>query len=178
MADVTMRLQAWRAGDTCAKNEVFELIAREIRTIAVSRLKLEGASSLSAGDLANEAMLRLMQLDAVAWQDRSHILAMASRVMRQLLVDQARRRQSGKRRHEKVTLSDGIGEVASVELTELNMALNELQEIDADRAEIVEMRFFGGMSLAEIAAVKHLSESTVKRRWHSARAWLYDRLRD
>lgn len=173
-----MRLHAWRAGDACAKEEVFGLIEREIRTIALGRLKFEGASSLSASDLANEAMMRLMQLDGVAWQDRSHILAMASRIMRQLLVDQARKRRSGKRQHERVTLSDGIGEAAAVELTELNMALNELQEIDADRADIVEMRFFGGMSLAEIATVKQLSESTVKRRWHSARAWLYDRLRD
>lgn len=149
----------------------------EIEAIAAAKLAQEFNSSLSTGDLVNEAVMRLTRLDRIEFQSRNHIFALASRMMRQILIDEARRRNADKRYHTKVTLATDLpDDGAPVDLLELGLVLEALRDIDEQRADIVEMRYFGGMSLAEIAAVLDLSESTVKRRWTAARIWMRERL--
>ncbi|QJB70715.1 sigma-70 family RNA polymerase sigma factor [Parasphingorhabdus halotolerans] len=167
----------WQAGNRGAGNQLFVDLEYELQKIAAAKLAGEKNSSLSTGDLINEAVIRLSNLKAIALQSKAHILALASRIMRQVLVDQARKRNSDKREHAKVTLVTNIGVWdRPIELLSLELLLEELTEIDAQRADIVEMRFFGGMSISDIATVLDVSEATVKRRWMSTRVWLHDRL--
>lgn len=159
-------------------DRVYTLIEQELRTIAAARLRREKATSLSTGDLINEAMIRLQELESIDWQGRPHVLALASTFMRRILIDHARRKNAEKRAHHKVTLVTSLAEQqAPVEIFDLEQALQALREIDAEKANVVEMRFFGGMSNAQIGEVLNLSEATVKRRWSAARAWLQDYLR-
>ncbi len=172
-------MKEWQAGDRQAGNRLFGELQRELDLIAAAKLAGEKNSSLSTGDLVNEAVIRLSRLKKIDLQDKAHILALASRVMRQVLVDHARKRDSGKRSHNKVTLVTNVGVWdRPIELLTLDWLLDELKEMDQERADIVEMRFFGGMSIADIALVLELSEATVKRRWVSTRAWLQDRLKE
>ncbi|MEO0412248.1 MAG: ECF-type sigma factor [Pseudomonadota bacterium] len=159
-------------------DRVYTLIERELRTIAAARLRRETATSMSTGDLINEAMIRLQELESIDWQGRPHVLALASTFMRRILIDHARRKNAEKRAHQKVTLVTSLADQqAPVEIFDLEEALQALREIDAEKANVVEMRFFGGMSNAQIGEVLELSEATVKRRWSAARAWLQDYLR-
>ena len=149
----------------------------EIELIANARLSREFHSSLSTGDLVNEAVLKLTRLEHVRFQSREHILALASRMMRQILIDQSRRRNADKRYHTRVTLATNLPEDSTpMDLLDFGMVLDELREIDPQRAEIVEMRYFGGMTIEEIGEVLDLSSSTVKRRWTAARIWLLEQL--
>lgn len=173
----TQLIHEWQLGDREAGNRLFSILDRELQAIAAVQLRNERSVSLASGDLVNEAVLRLAQLDRMKWADKAHFLALASRVMRRVLIDRARARNADKRAHQPVTLITGIGgEDPPIELLELHMALEDLAELDPQRAEIVEMRFFGGMALPDIALVIGVSEATAKRRWASARAWLFDRL--
>jgi RNA polymerase sigma factor (TIGR02999 family) len=127
------------------------------------------------GDLVNEAVLRLIKLEQIEWTDKSHFLALSARAMRRILIDHARKKNSDKRYHHKVTLVtrvEGVSQRFDMDL--LEKSLIRLGVIDPDKAEIVELRYFGGMSLQEIAEVVGASESTVKRQWRVARAWLLD----
>lgn len=154
-------------------------LEQELRVIAAARLRAESASSLSTGDLVNEAVVRLSAITQIEWKDRPHLLAMSSTLMRRILIDHARRRHSSKREHEKVTLVTGLPQQEpGFEIMALDMALKDLRAIDAQRADVVEMRFFGGMSNADISSVLGISEATVKRRWSAARAWLFDTLKN
>ncbi|MEM7568519.1 MAG: ECF-type sigma factor [Pseudomonadota bacterium] len=157
--------------------QLFAAMEAELKTIAAARLRAERSTSLSTGDLINEAMLRLQELKSVDWQSMPHILAVASTFMRRILIDHARRKNSEKRAHQKVTLVTGLPEdTAKAEILDLEQALKALRDIDPEKASVVEMRFFGGMSNAQIGTVLELSEATVKRRWSAARAWLQDYL--
>lgn len=169
----------WRDGDGDAGDALFRALELDLRQIAAGRLVGERAISLSAGELVNEAVIRLAGLDQIDWKSKAHILALSSTIMRQVLLDHARRKHSQKRHHDPVTLCTDIAHVEpKLELIALNMAMTELGEIDPERARIVEMRYFGGMPLIDIAEVLGLSEATVKRRWAATRAWLQDRLTD
>jgi len=169
----------WRDGDAAAGDALFRALEADLRLIANGRLAAERTMSLSAGELVNEAVIRLAGLDRIDWKSKSHILALASTIMRQVLLDHVRRKQSQKRHHEPVTLCTDVAHTEpKIELIALNMAMAELAQIDPERARIVEMRYFGGMSLSDIAEVLDLSEATVKRRWAATRAWLQDRLGD
>lgn len=175
--DLSHYANLWRDGDVEAGDRVFRELEADLRQIAHGRLAAERNTSLSAGELINEAVIRLAGLDRIEWKSRAHILALASTVMRQVLLDHVRRKNSQKRQHEAVTLCTDIAHTEpKIELIALNMAMEELAEIDPERAKIVEMRYFGGMSLGDIAEVLDLSEATVKRRWAVTRAWLQDRL--
>jgi RNA polymerase sigma factor (TIGR02999 family) len=168
----------WREGDREAGNVLFSALASELRAIAGARLRQERNCSLSIGDLVNEAMVKLFRLNAIEFRSRAHILALTSRLMRQILIDEARKRNAARHNHESVTLSTNVAEwEMPVDLMTIDMLLKDLNEIDAERAQIVEMRFFGGMSSEDIAEVLGLSEPTVKRRWAATRAWLRHRLR-
>lgn len=177
--DTKALLQAWRDGDTNARDELFERLYSELRQVSAALLRSESNSSLSTGDLVNEAAIRLIRLDQIDWADKSHFLALSARAMRRVLIDHARKKKSNKRHHHKVTLVTRIeGGALRIDLDVLEKALIRLSIIDAEKASIVELRYFGGMSLPEIAEVMNTSESTVKRQWRVARAWLLDAMKE
>lgn len=175
--DYSKLVAEWQKGDREAGNELFSVLGTELRAIAAARLRNERNCSLSVGDLVNEAVLKLFRLNVIELQSRAHVLALSSRVMRQVLIDEARKRSTAKRNHAPVTLTTNVAQwEMPVDLMIIEAALDDLANIDPVRAQIVEMRFFGGMSTGDIAAVLGVSEPTVKRRWASTRAWLRHRL--
>lgn len=171
-------LRDWRGGDVDARDELFNRLYHELRQVSAALLRAESNSSLSTGDLVNEAAIRLMQIDQIDWADRAHFLALSARAMRRILIDHARKRNSDKRAHKKVTLLTRFeGAPQRLDLDALDKAMIRLKAIDEDKSTIVELRYFGGLSLAEIAEVLGTSESTVKRQWRVTRTWLTDTLR-
>lgn len=172
-------LGQWRSGDLEARDRLFSLLYSELRQVSAALLRAERNASLSTGDLVNEAVIRLIRLERIDWQDKSHFLALAARAMRRILIDHARKKQAGRRRHEKITLVTNLGAGApqKLEFDVLEKALIRLAVIDQQRADIVELRYFGGLTLDEIAEVLGVSASTVKRSWRAARAWLVDAMR-
>ena len=169
-------LTAWREGDMAARDRLFTLLYSELRQVSAALLRAERNSSLSTGDLVNEAVMRLVQLDQIEWTDKTHFLALSARAMRRILIDNARKKATDKRHHHKVTLVTRIagGPGERIDFDVLEKALIRLAAIDKEKADIVELRYFGGMSHQEIAEVTGTSESTVKRGWRAARAWLLD----
>ena len=166
-------LADWRAGDDRARDQLFERLYSELGKISASLLRGERNSTLSAGDLVNEAAIRLIQIDDIDWANRSHFMALAAKAMRRILIDHARKKNANKRAHDRVTLLTKFeGAQQSLELDALEKALIRLNNIDQEKAQIVELRYFGNMSLAEIGEVLGTSESTVKRQWRVARTWL------
>ena len=168
-------LQNWRAGDMSARDELFELLYSELRQVSAALLRAESNNSLSTGDLVNEASIRLIQLDQIQWTDKSHFLALSARAMRRVLIDHARKKSADKRLHHRVTLITRFeGGAHRLDLDVLEKSLIRLAAIDSEKANIVELRYFGGMTLEEISEVTGASASTVKRQWRVARAWLLD----
>lgn len=159
-----------------ASTQVLAKIQPQLQRLAAVRLAGEGNCSLAPGDLVNESMLRILAQPELAGFTRGHVLGWVSHIMRQVLVDHARRKNADKRAHQKVTLLTDIPEIPSVDFLALDLLLEELAEIDPARAELVEMRFFGGMTIEEIAEATGQSSATVKRRWTATRAWLYHRM--
>ena len=175
--DVTVLLRAWGQGDEAALHELIPLVERELNRIARRCLYGERAHvSVSATALVNEAFLRLVDLERIDWQDRAHFLAMAARLMRRVLVDLARARLADKRGGGamRVTFDEALlpDEGREAELIHLHDALETLAAIDARKCAVIELRFFGGLSLEEIAATLNVSSKTVARDWHFAKAWL------
>ena len=169
-------VQRWRAGEDAARDALIARLLPELSRIAAARLRREANSSLSTGDLINEAVMRLIQHEGLALADRQHLVALSSRLMRHVLIDHARAKASGKRQHQRVELNTRIDGEQQFDLIALESALIRLGAIDAELVAIVEMRYFGGMTLAEVGAVIGVSEATAKRRWFAARAWLADAL--
>ena len=131
-------------------------------------------------ELLHEAALKLIRLDEMQWQDRAHFLAICCRVMRQVVIDRIRHVKSAKREHVKVTITHLADSLPAEEIDadRLDGLLQRLEAVSPDHAQLVEMRFFAGMSVAEIAHVRGISERTVKRQWQAARAWLLESLDD
>lgn len=159
-----------------ARDRLIELLHPALMQIAAARLRHEQGTSLSSGDLINDAVLRLIRIEGIDINGRAHIIALASRLMRNILTDHARARRAAKRDHQRVELTTKVDGAQRVDLAVLEAALIRLGALDPQLMEIVEMRYFGGMTLADIAEVTDLSEPTVKRRWQTARAWLVDAL--
>ncbi|HPE46832.1 MAG TPA: ECF-type sigma factor [Hyphomonas sp.] len=176
--DIRGLLAAWREGDEAARDRLFTLLYSELRQVSAALLRAERNSSLSTGDLVNEAVMRLIRLERIEWNDKTHFLALAARAMRRILIDNARRKASDKRQHHKVTLVTRIAGAGAdrIDFDILEKALIRLAAIDKAKADIVELRYFAGMSHQEIAEVTGTSEATVKRGWRAARAWLLDAL--
>jgi RNA polymerase sigma factor (TIGR02999 family) len=174
--EVRVLLAAWRAGDRAARDRLFEILYGELKLAAAAMLRGERNVSLSISDLVHETILKLIVLEQIDWQDRAHFMALTSVMMRRALIEHVRAKGRNKRQHQKVELKTNLPDVANADLEEVNEALDQLARIDRERAEIVEMRYFGGMEIADIAVVLKLSESTVKRRWQAARLWLYEAL--
>ncbi|QXQ07482.1 sigma-70 family RNA polymerase sigma factor [Sphingosinicellaceae bacterium] len=146
----------------------------EIRTIAQRVLRSDGAQlQIQPTDLAHEAALRMMSLDQIVWKDRAHFLAMSARVMRQALIDEVRHFRAAKRSTPEI-MTEWIdkGQHRSFPLDVFDDALERLFAFDPDRARVVELRFYAGLTMTEIAVAMNNSVSTTERRWRTARAWL------
>jgi RNA polymerase sigma factor (TIGR02999 family) len=178
---VTGLLKAWSAGNPRAQEELLPLVYDELRRRAAGHLRRDRKDhTLQPTALVHEAYLRLVDQRDVDWQSRTHFYALASRMMRRILVDHARARAAGKRPDAamRVTLE---GDLASVDprgcdLLMLDQALSELAELDQRQAHIVELCYFGGLTELEVAAALSVSRSTVARELRSGRAWLYRRM--
>lgn len=160
---------------TESADELFAQIYDELRRLAASYLRGERPDhSLQPTALVNEVYLRLRNARSHTYADREHFLATAARAMRQVLVDHARRRGAKKRRGQTVTLRDGLlgREHQALDFLALDQALRSLTALDSDRAQIVELRFFGGLTVDEVAGVVGKSRRTVLRQWRSSRAFL------
>ena|SRR5688572_1786188 len=180
--DVTQLLQAWRAGDTAALEQLVEAVYAELHRIARRCMAGERAGhSLQPTALVNEAYLRLIDVQRVQWQNRQHFLSMAARQMRRVLVDIARakgfQKRGGGAMH--VTFDRDIPAVEEPgrDLVALDDALDALAQVDKRKARVVEMRFFGGLSVEESAHALDVSVDTVMRDWKMAKAWLLRELR-
>jgi RNA polymerase sigma-70 factor, ECF subfamily len=178
--NVTQLLAAWSGGDEAALETLTPLIHHELHRLAARYMAGERPGHiLQATALVNEAYMRLVDWKDVQWQNRAHFLGMAAQIMRRVLVDVARTRNRGKRGHGQlhVSLSEADEMSAqSIDFVALDDALRSLEALDARQSRVVELRFFGGLSLEEVAHVLGVSVGTVRRDWSLARAWLYREL--
>lgn len=177
---VTRLFSRWRAGDEDAASELLPRVYDELRRLAETYLRRErGGHTLQPTELVNEAFLRLLGTDVEA-VDRTHFFALAARAMRRILVDHARRLQAGKRfaPEDRVTLGTrGTPAAGSeVDVLDLHRALERFARIAPRPAQLVELRYFGGLTNPEAAEVLEVSKATVERDWKSARVWLYQEL--
>ena len=179
--DITAMLAAWNGGDGHALDRLMEIVYPELRRVA--RQYLAGrrpGDSLESAVLANEAYLKLVRSGGIQCENKAHFLALCSQIIRRILVDHARRRGFAKRGGKalRVSLDDVLlaAEDRGVELLALDRALDELAKIDARKSRVVELRYFGGLSIEETAAVLHVSIDTAKRDWRMAKAWLISQL--
>lgn len=178
--NVTELLAAWGRGETGAADRLMPVVYDELYRIARGRMRREREGhTLATTELVSEAYLRLVDAREVDWRDRVHFYALAAQIMRRILVDHARRRRAAKRDAGlRVTYQEEVGHSAdpSTEVLALHEALEALTEVDPRLAQVVELRYFGGLTVEEAAQVLGISEPTVKRDWRMARAWLYERL--
>jgi RNA polymerase sigma factor (TIGR02999 family) len=175
--DISRLLAEYREGDRGALDRMIPLVYAELRRIAARSLRAERTShTLQPTALVNEVYLRLIDVRRMSWRNRTHFLAMSARLMRRVLVDFARSRQYQKRGGGvlKVSLDEahGVSTERGQDLVALDEALTTLSAIDERKARVIEMRFFGGLTVEETAAVLDVSRETVLRDWRLARAWL------
>lgn len=182
-AEVTQLLRRWSDGDDAAMHKLLPLVYQDLRMLARHHLRGEREGhTLQGTGLVHEAYLRMERFGAVQWQSRAHFFGWASAVMRHILVDHARARQSSKRGGDAQAVSldalpDGGASAAvhvddAFDLVALDTALQRLERLDEQQARVVELRFFGGLSVVETAESLGISAATVKREWATARAWL------
>jgi RNA polymerase sigma factor (TIGR02999 family) len=179
--EITALLHAHAAGDAAALGQLLPRVYGELRRIARIRLRRERSGhTLAATDLVHEAYLKLLPVERVDWRSRAHFFAIASRAMRKVLVDHAVRRGAAKRGAGATVLTledhDAAGEQPLDDLIALSEALTRLEQLDARQAQVVECRFFGGLTLEETAEALKTSPATVSRDWTFARAWLHNEL--
>jgi RNA polymerase sigma-70 factor (ECF subfamily) len=181
--EITRLLVDWRKGDQAAFEQLIPLVHEELRRVAHRHMAHERAGhTLQATALVNEAYIRLIDVRQVNWQDRAHFFAMSSRLMRRILVDFARSKGYQKRGGgaQKVTLDEAliVSAEARHDLVAIDDALNALAVVDPRKAQVVEMRFFGGLSVEETAEALKVSVDTVMRDWKLAKAWLLRELKE
>jgi len=183
--ELTRMLKAWRSGDESALDRLAPIVYSELHRIARRRLAGEKQGHLlQPSALVNEAFLRLVGDEPFEWTNRAQFFAYCARLMRQILIDFARAQETNKRgrRSPHVDLAEALQVKAEssadpVNLIDLDRALDQLSRLDDRQAQIVELRYFGGLQDSEIGSVLGISEPTVRRDWRVARAWLYDALR-
>lgn len=177
--DVTQLLVDWKNGERTALDKLIPIVYQELRKIARNYLRYKSKDqTLQTTALVNEAYLKLIEQNKVNWQNRLHFFAIAANIMRRIVIDNARRNSRIKRGGEVVKISldeekiDVSDERASV-LLSLDEALNRLTELDPQKAQLVELRYFGGLSIEETAQVLEISTATVTRQWRAVKAWLH-----
>jgi RNA polymerase sigma factor (TIGR02999 family) len=178
---ITQLLESWSSGDQDAAEQLLPLVYEELRRIATRQLRQErGAHTLQATAIVHEAYLRLIGQEGLQWPSRAHFFAFAAHLIRRILVDYARTRNRAKRggQYDRVTLAE-VADLAlekSPDLVALDEALSSLEKVDPRKASVVELRFFAGLTLEEIAEQLGISTETVGREWRRAKAWLYTAL--
>ena len=179
--EITQLLVAWRNGDESALDRLFPVVYGELRRIAGNFMRRQNpGNTLQASALVNEAFLRLVGSDQVNWQSRTHFFAVSAQLMRRVLVDAARRRNSLKRGGDRlrITLDErvNVSDENETDLVALDEALTRLAELNPRHSQIVELRYFGGLTEEQVAEALRVSSRTVRRDWSLARAWLYREL--
>ena len=174
---LTRELQAWGRGDAEARERIIPVVYEELRRLARRYMRMENPGrTLQASALVNEAYLRLIDIQAVDWRDRTHFFAVSARIMRRILIDAARARAAAKRGGGALQISLEQAPEVSVEraqeLIALDEALCQLAAVDPRKAQVVELRFFSGLSVKETAAALDISPPSVLRDWKLAKAWL------
>ncbi|HEV2425913.1 MAG TPA: sigma-70 family RNA polymerase sigma factor [Terriglobia bacterium] len=179
-AEVSGLLQAWTAGDRGALDRLTPVVYDELRRLARGYLRRERTGhSLQTTALVNEAYVRLVDYKRMRWQNRAHFFAVSAQVMRRILVEHARRhnlKRGGGVQHVSLEAAVEVGGARSEDLVALDDAMKALERLDRRKAQVVEMRFFGGLSVEETAEVLKVSPITVMRDWNTAKAWLYREL--
>jgi len=173
-------LAAWNRGDEKALADVMPLVYGDLRLIARNHLRRFQEQRVQSGTLAHEAYLKLVQTRGIHCNNRAHFLALCSQMIRRLLVDHARKDRSAKRGGAlQIPLDEVVlgSKARGVEVEALDEALTALSKIDQRKSRVVELRFFGGLSVEETATVMEISDETVKRDWRAAKAWLFRELR-
>lgn len=181
--DITVLLSQWRKGSPEAEEQLMSLVQAELRKLAAGYLRRErGGHTLQPTAIVNEAYIRLMPQRGVQWANRAHFFGIAAKMMRRVLVDHARRRRAAKREGfsgDPITLSNVADPVGgeNIDVLALHEALAELAMLDERQAEIVELRFFGGLKIDEVAEAVGVSPATVKRELTTATVWLRHKMR-
>ena len=175
--NITQLLVNWSEGDQAALDQILPLVYDELRRLARSYLRRERSDhTLQATALVHEAYLRLIDQHSVTWQNRAHFFGIASQMMRRILVNHALAHGAAKRGGiaQKISLDEAVGRgvQSEMDLLALDRALKELEKLDSRQSRVVELRYFGGLSIEETAEVLGLSPATVKREWSTARLWL------
>jgi RNA polymerase sigma factor (TIGR02999 family) len=178
---VTELLIDWTKGDKGALDRLMPLVYEELRKVARRHLSLEDPGhTLQGTAVVHEVYLRLIDQNRVQWRSRAHFFAVAAQMIRRILVDHARQRHADKRggAATKLSLDESIGtpQYKDVDLVALDDALNDLAQLDAQQAQVIELRFFAGLTIAETSEVLGISPATVERNWVTAKAWLFDQL--
>ena len=178
---ITVLLWRWRGGEEAAREELVPLVYDELRRLARRSLSAQPPrQTLQSTELVHEAYLRLVDDPSVNWNDRVHFFAVAAQIMRRILVDHARMRHAAKRGGDCVTLlldeAVALPKQREMDLISLDDALTRLAALDARQSQMVELRFFGGLSIEETSLALGISPATVKREWSTARAWLYQEM--
>jgi RNA polymerase sigma factor (TIGR02999 family) len=181
LSDTTQLLRAWATGETEALDQLTPRVYEELRRIAGRYMQNERPGhTLQTTALAHEAYLRLIDVRNVEWEHRAHFFAVAAQIMRRILLDAARKRVTAKRGGDSPRVNlDEVPDLSSErgsEVIALDDALNRLAQVDPRKAQVIELRFFGGLSVEETAAVLKISADTVMRDWRLARAWLLHEL--
>ena len=176
--EVTQLLTDWQSGNKRALEQLMPLVYRELRKVAASYIKQERSDhTLQPTALIHESYLRMVEHEMPCWQNRAHFFGIAARLMRQILVDYARQRRATKRGSEQIRVSLERVEVKAISaegerVLVLDAALTKLAKFDQRKSRVLEMRFFGGLTVEETAEVLHVSPDTVKRDWRLAKLWL------
>lgn len=182
-SNVTVFLKAWSGGDREAADTLMALVYKEMRKLAASYLKRQHPGhTLQPTALVHEAYMKLIDVSQANWQDRAHFFAAAAQTMRNILVDHARtvgsQKRGGDLQRIQIDDVDIVSKGSEIDLADLDDALNDLARQDKVQSQIIELRFFGGLTIEEAAEVLKISPATVKREWSMARAWLFRRLSD
>ena len=175
--DVTKLLRAWSQGDDAALDELYRIVYDELRRLAHRYMSRESAGhTLQTTALVNEAYLRLADAKNMNWQDRAHFFAVSANVMRRILIDEARARRAERRGGDNLTIALdealGVERGEDLDLIALDLALDGLAKFNRRQSQVVELRYFGGLSVEETAEVLKVSADTVMRDWRFAKAWL------
>jgi len=177
---VTILLNRWQEGDQAALDQLIPEVYQQLRELATAQLNKNNKNGLQCTELVSEAYLRLIDVNNVDWQNRTHFFSMAARTMRRVLVDNFRSNNANKRGNNQtlLTFKEDLqsNSTESLNLDDLECALVKLEELDSNQADIVTLKYFGGLTNKEIADVQAISERTVYRNWSVARLWLYREL--